>query len=316
MRLHTRVPLIAIALALCISCGKKSSPTSTAGPICSVSPTTLDFGSVDVGRSKDLLFRISNVGTGTLSGSISASCSDYHFSGGADFDLNAGQYRDVTITFAPQSGGPKACALTLTNVFCSSVGLNGNGEVGRLCSVAPSAIDFGSVVIGTTKDTTFTITNLSPADTLEGTVGTSSPGFSIIGTATYKIDPGGSKTFTVRYAPAPAATSGVVNVGDAACVNVTCTGNPVQPVTFTINIVADMGSSAFSPSPDTLHVGQWVVWHNARGITHTATADGGAFDTGGIPAGSTSAPIQVGIGSYPYHCTFHPTMSGSLVVIP
>lgn len=84
----------------------------------------------------------------------------------------------------------------------------------------------------------------------------------------------------------------------------------------TLNIVADMGAGAFSPDPDTVSVGQTVSWKNNRSITHSSTADGGAW-TVDISAGATSAPITMNTaGSFPYHCRFHGSMTATLVVVP
>ena len=53
------------------------------------------------------------------------------------------------------------------------------------------------------------------------------------------------------------------------------------------------------------------------GTTHTATADGGSFNTGSIADGGTSALITMGTaGAFSYHCSFHPTMVGTLNVNP
>lgn len=96
--------------------------------------------------------------------------------------------------------------------------------------------------------------------------------------------------------------------------------NPtVPPVTadVTIEIVANSGATSFSPSPRTVTVGQTVSWHNALGATHTATADGGGFNTGSIAAGATSTPITMSTaGTFAYHCSIHPSMVGTLTVNP
>ena len=74
---------------------------------------------------------------------------------------------------------------------------------------------------------------------------------------------------------------------------------------------------SFDPSPATLKVGQQVRWHNADTITHTATQNGGAFDTGFVPPGATSAPITLNApGAIGYHCTIRPGMVGTLNVTP
>ncbi len=86
---------------------------------------------------------------------------------------------------------------------------------------------------------------------------------------------------------------------------------------LTITIVGMNGSQSYSPNPATVKVGQTVAWRNADPIPHTATADGGAFETGTIVSGATSSPITMTTaGSFPYHCLFHGSMVGTLTVTP
>jgi len=83
-----------------------------------------------------------------------------------------------------------------------------------------------------------------------------------------------------------------------------------------ITIVGMNGSNSYSPNPSTVKVGQTVAWRNADSVAHTATADGGAFDTGSIAPGATSSPITMNAaGSFPYHCAIHGfVMTGTLTV--
>jgi plastocyanin len=82
-----------------------------------------------------------------------------------------------------------------------------------------------------------------------------------------------------------------------------------------IEIGGIKGSMSFDPSPASAHVGQQVRWHNADVVTHTATRDGGGFDTGSIPPGATSAAISLSApGAISYHCAIHPGMVGTLNV--
>jgi len=94
------------------------------------------------------------------------------------------------------------------------------------------------------------------------------------------------------------------------------TVGPGGSADVTINIAGELGASSFSPSPDTISVGQTVAWHNADSMTHTATSNaGGAFNTGNIAGGTTSHPIAMNTaGTFPYHCSIHASMSGVLVV--
>lgn len=91
--------------------------------------------------------------------------------------------------------------------------------------------------------------------------------------------------------------------------------NPTADVT--INIVGNNGSNSYSPNPANVTVGQTVAWHNSDSMTHTATQNGGGFNTGNLGAGATSAPITINTqGDLAYHCTIHPTMTGTLHVTP
>jgi plastocyanin len=84
-----------------------------------------------------------------------------------------------------------------------------------------------------------------------------------------------------------------------------------------IEIVGIDGNMSFSPATANLSGGQQIRWHNAHSVVHTATQDGGGFDTGLIRPGETSAPITViSPGTLRYHCEIHPVMVGALEVRP
>ena len=91
------------------------------------------------------------------------------------------------------------------------------------------------------------------------------------------------------------------------------TGGGTADVVITINGID--GDMSFTPNPANVRPGQTVAWKNNGGTTHTATQDGGGFDTGAISNGATSAPIPMSTaGTYSYHCTFHPSMVGTVNV--
>jgi plastocyanin len=83
----------------------------------------------------------------------------------------------------------------------------------------------------------------------------------------------------------------------------------------TITILGMNGAQSYSPNPATVRVGQTVAWHNGDAVAHTATADSGAFSTGSIAPGATSAPITMATaGTLAYHCQIHPSMTGTVSV--
>lgn len=71
---------------------------------------------------------------------------------------------------------------------------------------------------------------------------------------------------------------------------------------------------AFGPAALTVARGTTVTWKNDDGIVHTATSDTGAWDSGNISAGGTKSVTFNTAGTFPYHCTVHPMMTGTIVV--
>lgn len=73
-------------------------------------------------------------------------------------------------------------------------------------------------------------------------------------------------------------------------------------------------SFAFSPSTVEISVGQTVTWTNMDGARHSATADGGSFDTGLLRKNASGSVTFDKPGTYSYFCLAHPGMKGTVVV--
>lgn len=71
---------------------------------------------------------------------------------------------------------------------------------------------------------------------------------------------------------------------------------------------------AFSPSTITISSGTTITWTNKDGKAHTVTSDTDLFDSGSIGDTGTWSHIFNTVGTFPYHCTIHPTMTASVVV--
>jgi len=86
----------------------------------------------------------------------------------------------------------------------------------------------------------------------------------------------------------------------------------------TVSIVmnaAGLTTNAYSPNPITVSVGTNVTWVNNDTVIHTATSETGLFDTGNIPAnGGQITKTFSTVGSFPYRCTIHPGMTGTVRV--
>jgi plastocyanin len=72
---------------------------------------------------------------------------------------------------------------------------------------------------------------------------------------------------------------------------------------------------AYDPDPVTIQVGGKVNWINRDSAPHTATAEDGSFDTGTIEEGKLKGETFKEAGTYPYICSIHPTMEGTVEVV-
>ena len=104
--------------------------------------------------------------------------------------------------------------------------------------------------------------------------------------------------------PTAAPTSAPTSAPTATAA-VACTGTAGVPVT-----VADF---SFGPQTITVTTGGAVTWANAGQAPHTVTFDGGP-DCGRLSPGATVTRTFDTAGTFPYHCTLHPSMTGSVVV--
>jgi len=71
---------------------------------------------------------------------------------------------------------------------------------------------------------------------------------------------------------------------------------------------------AFGPSTITVSAGTTITWTNKDAVAHTVTSDNGLFDSGNITGNSTYSRQFPTPGTYPYHCTPHPTMTATVIV--
>ena len=72
---------------------------------------------------------------------------------------------------------------------------------------------------------------------------------------------------------------------------------------------------AFQPGKLGVVVGDTVTWTNNDGASHSATADGGAFDTGVLAGGDSGSFTFTTAGTFAYHCKIHPRMTGTITVL-
>ena len=92
------------------------------------------------------------------------------------------------------------------------------------------------------------------------------------------------------------------------------------PTTPPVNTPSASGSAvtisnfSFQPSTLTISVGTTVFWTNNDSTTHTITSDTGVFSSGDLPPGSSFSHTFSSAGSFGYHCSIHPSMTGTIIV--
>ncbi len=293
----------------------------------SVTPATINFGSVAIGSSSDQTITITNQSssTGRLTGSVGTLSAPFSIvSGEGVVSLTPGQSKSVVLRFSPTGLGQSSGTLSITHnagnqTSPTNVSLSGTGTAATInITINPASVNFGNVNVGQTLDKTITITNqTSSTGTLSGTVGSLSAPFSVVsGGGTFSLNPNQSRSVVVRFSPTtagpfPGTLSIMHNAGNQASpanVSLSGTGGPAPPATINISISPtsiDFGSGA---------VGQ--MFDQTLTITNQSSSTGTLDGSVGTP----SAPFSIVSGggtfsltpgqSKPVVVRFSPTATG------
>jgi plastocyanin len=70
----------------------------------------------------------------------------------------------------------------------------------------------------------------------------------------------------------------------------------------------------FNPQSLTVKTGERIIWVNKDLFPHSATANAKTFDSQAIAPNASWVWVAPKPGIYPYVCTFHPTMKGTITV--
>lgn len=80
--------------------------------------------------------------------------------------------------------------------------------------------------------------------------------------------------------------------------------------------VIAMDGTSFAPGEVTVRVGETVTWKNADPFPHNVTSTAGGFRSGDLDPDRSWRLRVTEAGRFPYVCTLHPGMSGTLIVKP
>lgn len=105
-----------------------------------------------------------------------------------------------------------------------------------------------------------------------------------------------------------------------ACSAPAATTIPVEskPVEQTSNgnVAIQMKGFAFSPKETTVKVGTKVTWTNMDSVGHDVKASDGSWGSDTMNQNQTFSKVFDKVGTFPYVCTFHSGMTGTITVTP
>ncbi|MEJ5376231.1 MAG: choice-of-anchor D domain-containing protein [bacterium] len=97
-------------------------------PIISVTPDSIDFGTVEVGESLTRTFTVTNIGSGILDGEATVDGAGFSVTGGSPYSLAAGESSPVTIEFSPTNSDTFFATVSFTGGGGTTRSVTGKGE--------------------------------------------------------------------------------------------------------------------------------------------------------------------------------------------
>ena len=80
------------------------------------------------------------------------------------------------------------------------------------------------------------------------------------------------------------------------------------------NAAVKIDNFVFGPQTLTVPVGTTVTWTNSDDIPHTSVSTDGVFKSKVLDTDEKFSYTFTKAGTYPYYCTIHPKMTGTVVV--
>ncbi len=188
-----------------------------AEPQIDVSPTSIDYGTVEVGESDTESIQVENTGEATLTGEPDLQGSDadeFSLANGSPFSLESGESETYYVAHDPDDGGSHDASVVIDhndpNLSSVVVQLEGEAEADPALSVSPGqgSYDLGTVPVGETERQVFTVENTGEAvlDVEPSLAGSNTSQFTVTNGQDLSLQPGEDYAFAVEYAPDEAGT--------------------------------------------------------------------------------------------------------------
>lgn len=201
----------------------------------SLTPSSVNFGSVAAGASATQAITLKNTGTASLVvSSESVTGAAFSVTSFTPQTLTSNSSMTFNAVFAPTSSGAVSGSISVTTNLSPStttISLSGTGTQAAI-SVTPPSVSFGSVIDGASGSQVITLKDTGTANLVVSSESVTGTGFSVTGFAAQTLSPNGSMTFTAVFAPTSAGTvSGSITVSTSLSspTTIALTGAGTQP---------------------------------------------------------------------------------------
>ena len=280
------------------------------------SPSSLAFGSIQVGTKTSLSETLTNTGAASVTiTQVTPSGTGFSVSGlTLPVTLTSNQTVSFNANFSPTSAGAATGSLSIVSNASNSlltIPLSGTALAAGALSASPSSASFGNVTVGSNQTVPVIVTNTGGESVTISSAAASGTGFSFTGqTPPVTLNAGQSATFNAVFTPTTAgAATGTLTINSNASnptLSVPLSGTGVaqgqlvsSPTSFTFGSIQDGTSKSL---PGTLT--------NTGGTTITisaASATGTGFTLSGL-----TLPVTLTAGqSTSFSVLFSPTASGA-----
>jgi hypothetical protein len=222
-----------------------------------VTPTSVDFGTVTVGKKMSQNVSVTNTGSTSLNiTQASVSSNQFSVSGPSmPVALPANQSATFQVWFDPVHKGSDSGTLTLqtdAGVSAGPVALSGTATAApQQISVTPTNLNVGTTTVGTTINSTVTISNLGGSNLTVSLVSVSAGPFGVSGIATpLTVAPGTVTPMNVSYSPTIAGT---------VTGSIAITSNDLLNPTSIVSLSGTATTAVVAPSITTQPVSQTVT---------------------------------------------------------
>ncbi len=299
------------------SVGLSGTGTPASGPVASLSPTSLPFGSQTLNTpSASQTVTLSNPGSMALSITSIAASAQYSQTNTCGASVAASGNCTISVTFTPTATGTQTGTITITDNAPGSphvVNLTGTGTAATApaVSLSPTSLPFGSQTLNTPSAAqTVTLTNSGTA-TLNITSIAASAQYAETNTCGASVTASGNCTISVTFTPTATGTqNGTITITDNA---------PGSPHTVSLTGTGTAATApAVSLSPTSLPFGSQTLNTPSAAQTITLTNSGTAtLNITSIAASAqysqtnTCGASVTASGNCTISVTFTPTATGT-----